>query len=57
VRTSQNWAKLPLYQGPELLVKSKKETVVEYICRVSDITGVSHDELFQRWQLANEWDD
>jgi len=56
VRTSRNWAKLPEFKGDPLLVKGKVESVTAYLLRVEVHTSVTIDELWERWQLANEID-
>lgn len=55
VRVSQGWPKLPDYHGFPLLVKARNEFTSTYLMRVSDITGVDVDTLWERWQDA-VWD-
>jgi hypothetical protein len=45
VRVSQGWTKLPKDPARRLLVIQKKESVVEFIVRVSEVTGVEHEIL------------
>jgi len=54
VRTSQSWAKLPPYIGEKLYVKSRHETITDYLIRVSEATDKSIDELWDVWQWAHE---
>lgn len=56
-RPSQKWAKLPPYEGDPLLVKSRKESLTDYLLRVNQASGVDIDELYNRWRTATdeEW--
>lgn len=54
VRASKMWHKLPEWQGDSLLVKSKTETLAQYLDRVSEITDLSIDELYERWEAASD---
>lgn len=54
VRCSQDWAKLPVYEAAPLLVKSRDEFLWQFLWRVSEISGVSLEDLEVRWQDANE---
>lgn len=56
VRSSQDWAKLPPFDGDPLLVQSSKETVAMYIIRVSEETGLPEEELYERWRTATNPD-
>lgn len=49
VRVSQDWPKLPEYHGLPMIVKAKNEHTSAYIMRVSEITGVGLDVLWERW--------
>lgn len=51
VRASQNWAKLPAFEGDPLFVKAYDETLTNYLQRVNDATGVDIDTLKDRWYL------
>lgn len=52
VRTSQGWTKLPELDEQNLIVKSQKETITEYLIRVADVVDLSLDELLRRWHMA-----
>lgn len=52
VRATRNWAKLPDIEGPELIVKSQKETDFSYIMRVHDITGIDVEKLYEIWRAT-----
>lgn len=54
VRTSQNWAKLPPYVGDKLFVKSRNESITDFLLRVSDATNADIDDLWEQWQWAQE---
>ena len=56
VRTSQNWAKLPPYVGTKLFVRSRAETITDFLIRVSNATGKDLDDLWEQWQFAQEMD-
>jgi hypothetical protein len=49
VRASQDWAKLPDYNGGILFVKGATEHVTDYIIRVHEYTGVPLDSLYDKW--------
>ena len=49
VRTSQGWAKIPVDPDAKLLVRTRNEEMVHFIDRVSAISGVSHEELYNRY--------
>ena len=55
-RVSQDWSKLPPYQGSTLYVKSKSESITAFLIRVSDQTGKDIDDLWEQWQWAHEID-
>jgi len=55
VRASQNWAKTPEKEGPELIVKAKKETQYKYVARVHEQTGIDIEKLWERWTTAIDW--
>jgi len=50
VRASRDWAKLPDVDYTPLMVKSRGETVMSFILRVSDNTGIESDILYERWR-------
>jgi hypothetical protein len=52
VRTSQDWSKLPDGSWPKLLVRSRNETLLDYLLMVESVTGVSIDLLSDRWEIA-----
>jgi hypothetical protein len=52
VRASQDWAKLPTFDGDPLFVKARDETLTNYLQRVNEATGVDMDTLLDRWSLA-----
>lgn len=54
VRTSQDWAKLPEGNWPKLIVRSRKETLLDFLLKVEEQTGVSIDLLYDRYELARE---
>jgi hypothetical protein len=49
VRTSQDIKPLPEYQGEGLIAPKSSEHTWEYILRVSNITGIDADELYETW--------
>jgi len=59
-RTSQDWPKLPDYEGEAYLVPNKRETTLDFILRVHEKTGVDVEELHERysdaWQQFTELD-
>jgi len=56
VRASQNWKKLPPYEGDKLIVKSKNEFLSDYLLRVSAATDIAIEYLYEQWKLFNEID-
>lgn len=54
VRTSQGWAELPDFTGVGIMVKSRKETLTNYLLRVNTVTAVPIDTLYQRWTDAHD---
>lgn len=52
VRASRDWAKLPDYEGKPLYVRSKTESLTDYLLRVNRATGVDMDTLLERWRLG-----
>jgi len=56
VRASQNWAKLPAYEGGKLYVKSKNENLTHYLLRVEAATGIGVEFLYEQWKLMHEID-
>lgn len=56
VRTSQKWAKLPPFIGDKLYVKSKKESITDFLIRVSEATDTDIDDLWEQWSIAHEID-
>lgn len=52
VRSSRDWAKLPDYEGKPLYVRSKKESLFDYLLRVHNATNVDMDTLLERWRLG-----
>jgi len=56
VRCSQNWSKLPPFQGDKLYVKSRNEHITAFLLRVSDETGADLDDLWEQWKWAHEMD-
>ena len=50
VRASRNWAELPDTAYQPLMVKSRRETVPQFLVRVSDNTGIGLSELYERWR-------
>jgi hypothetical protein len=57
VRSSKDWAKLPESETEPYLVKSRKETITEFLLRVEYITGVDLDTLKDRWLDAQGWEE
>lgn len=58
VRASRDWAKLPDQDYTPLLVKSRGETVMSFILRVSDNVGIDPSILYERWRdVMMETDD
>lgn len=53
-RVSRQWAKLPPYAGKTLYVKSKAETITDFLIRVHENTGADLDDLWEQWQFAQE---
>lgn len=51
-RTSQDWPKLPPYEGEAYLVPSRKENTLDFILRVHGRTGVDVEALWERWDEA-----
>lgn len=49
VRASQDWTKLPEYDGVSLLVKSRKEFLSDYLFRVHMYSAVPMDDLLDIW--------
>jgi hypothetical protein len=54
VRTSQDIKPLPEYQGDGLIVPEASEQTWEYILRVSNITGIDADELYETWNDSRD---
>lgn len=54
VRACRTWTKLPDFAGHELFVKSKTETLSEYLIRVNEATGINIDELLERWYTLTD---
>lgn len=54
VRTSQDWAKLPEGHWPSLLVRSRNQTLLNFLLEVEETSDVSIDLLYDRWELAHE---
>lgn len=52
VRTSQDWEKLPTYEGDPLLVKSANETLSEFIIRCAMLINEHPDTLLRRYRTA-----
>ncbi len=52
VRTSQDWEKLPDYEGDPLLVKSKNETLAQFIIRCAMLIDEHPDTLLRRYRNA-----
>jgi len=50
VRASQDWTKLPSFDGDPLLVKSRNELLSDFLLRVHWITGVPIDDLLYVWR-------
>lgn len=50
VRVSRDFPKLPELDGLPLLVPSREEDMAHFIDRVQSLTGVPHEDLYQRWQ-------
>lgn len=57
VRTSRGWPKLPPYHGQRFIVKSKIESLADYLLRVSEISGVDPEILNYRWTNSFTFDD
>lgn len=57
VRASRDWAKLPDNGNDPYLVRSRKESMLEFLLRVEYVTGVDIEVLRQRWQDAMGWED
>lgn len=56
-RCSRDWAKLPEHDLPAYLVKSRKEHLWEFALRVADVTGVSPEQITDRYKIAmNLWE-
>jgi len=51
-RTSQDWPKLPDYEGEAYLVPSKKESTLDFILRVHERTNVDIEVLYERYSQA-----
>lgn len=49
VRASQDWAKMPPYDGEPLIVRGKRELLSDYLLRVHWKTGVDIDDLLYVW--------
>jgi len=49
VRASRDIAKLPDYETIGLIIPGKSEKQWEYLMRVSDVTGIDHETLYERW--------
>lgn len=54
-RTSQDWPKLPDYDGTAYMVPQKTESTLDFLLRVHNVTGVDMALLGDRWLDA--WDD
>jgi len=54
VRTSQDWSKLPEGAWPALLVRSRNETLLNYLLSVERVSDISIDLLYDRWEMAHE---
>lgn len=52
VRASRDWAKMPDQEFFPLIVKSRRETVTEFILRAHELTGVPMDDLYERWDAV-----
>jgi hypothetical protein len=50
VRASQDWAKLPPFDGDPFLVKARSELLSDFLLRVHWITGVPMDDLLYVWR-------
>ena len=48
-RTSQDWPKLPEFEGEAYLVPNKKESTLDFILRVHERTNVDVEELMTRY--------
>lgn len=49
VRSSKDWYKLPFVPHAAFIVPAKGEDLVHYLCRVADETGLSVDDVSQKW--------
>ena len=54
VRASQDVAELPEGTWPPLLVRSKEQTIVDYLLLVEWVSKVPIDRLYDRWWVAHE---
>jgi hypothetical protein len=50
VRASQDWQKLPYRPKQAYIVQAKDESLVQYLIRVSDETGLTLDEVSQKYR-------
>lgn len=57
VRASRDWAKLPKGEKQEYLVKSRKETIMDFLLRVEYVTGIDIDLLKERWLDAQGFEE
>lgn len=55
VRTSRTWHKLPKDPDKALLVKSRVESITDFIMRVADISHRAHEELYQ--EMITLWEE
>lgn len=56
VRTSKDIKPLPERVTEGLIVPHRHENTVEYVLRVSSITGIDPDTIYDRWQDSAEID-
>ncbi len=54
VRPSQDWAKLPPVRRQQYIVQAKDETLTDYLIRVSELTGLSLDDISDEY-LSVSW--
>jgi hypothetical protein len=57
VRASRSWSKLPEGEFDGFIVKAYTETLASYLLRVNELTGISLEDLLQRWSDAHNWED
>jgi len=54
VRASQSWTKDPVNPDRKLIVPAKGESLIAFMLRVNELTGLDMETLYQHWHEAQE---